>query len=117
MSTGHESFAEDSLRLIESSIFARIPFDDSSFTEVHEVVAYEDSGNDAYQSFLTRKSIDSLDVRVTDHAGRSLATINPTQAADGQLGWRAVFRWDLFYDPRPPVAAQSRIKFEKPPVP
>ena len=107
MSTGHESHTEDSLRLIESSLFARIKFDDSTFTEVHEVVSYEDSGNDAYQSILTRKSIDTLDVRVTDHAGRSLATLNPQQAADGMLAWRAVFRWDLFYGPRASVKPLS----------
>ena len=73
MSTGFESHATDSLRLIESSIFARIPFDDSSFTETHEVVSFEDSGGDMYQSFLSRNSIDTLDIRVTDARGRSLS--------------------------------------------
>ena len=55
MSTGHEAHAQDDFRLIESSLFARIPFDRSTFTEVHEVVQYVDAGNDMFQSFPLRK--------------------------------------------------------------
>ena len=40
MSTGHEAHIVDSLRLVESSLFARIPFDDSTFSEVHEVIQF-----------------------------------------------------------------------------
>ena len=57
MSTGHEVHAQDDFRLIESSLFARIPFDRSTFTEVHEVVQYVDAGNDMFQSFPLRPSI------------------------------------------------------------
>ena len=39
MSTGHEVHAQDNFRLIESSLFARIAFDRSTFTEVQCVAA------------------------------------------------------------------------------
>lgn len=44
MSTGHARCMRRTItvRLIESSIFARIPFDLSTFTEVHETVQYVD---------------------------------------------------------------------------
>jgi hypothetical protein len=99
MSSGYESHTLDSLRLIESSIFARIAFDDSTFTEAHEVVSFQDSGGDMFQTFIQRPNIESLDIRVTDARGRSLAQLNPAQASDGLLGFRACFRWDLFRAP------------------
>ena len=114
MSTGHESHAQESLRLIESSLFARIPFDDSTFTEAHEVVSYEDSGGDAFQTFLTRKTLETLDVRITDARGRSLATLDPTQADNGMMGFRMCLRWDLFVGQETPQPVMS-MKFEKPP--
>ena len=109
MSTGFESHASESLRLIESSLFARIPFDDSTFTEAHEVVSYEDSGGDMYQSFLQRKSIDTLDIRVTDARGRSLAQLDPTQGAAGLMGFRMCLRWDLFVPPPPPTPPPKKV--------
>lgn len=115
MTTGHESHAAESLRLIESSLFARIPFDDSSFTEAHEVVSFEDSGGDAFQSFLTRKTLETLDIRVTDARGRSLATLDPTQADEGLMAFRMVLRWDLFVPPPTPQPLQG-LKIEKPPT-
>ena len=115
MTTGHESHAQESLRLIESSLFARIPFDDSTFTEAHEVVSYEDRGGDAFQSFLTRKTLETLDIRVTDARGRSLATLDPTQADEGLMAFRMVLRWDLFVAPQAAPAPRS-LKLEKPPT-
>ena len=115
MSTGFESHAQDSLRLIESSIFARIPFDDSSFTETHEVVSFEDSGGDMYQSFLTRKHVDTLDIRVTDARGRSLAQLDPTQADNGLMAYRLCLRWDLFVPPPTPQPPHG-LRFERPPT-
>jgi len=115
MSTGHESHAQDSLRLIESSLFARIPFDRSSFDEVHEVVSFEDNGGDSYQSFLSRKTIDTLDIRVTDARGRSLASLDPTQADEGLMAFRLCLRWDLFAPPPMPTP-RSEVVHEKPPM-
>jgi hypothetical protein len=102
MSTGHESHIEDSFRLVESSIFARIPFARSAFDEVHEVVQFEDNGGDAFQSILTRKSLENLDIRVTDAKGRSLASVDPTQSDLGLMAFKMAIRFDLFIPPEPP---------------
>ena len=80
----------------ESSIFARIPFDDSTFSEMHEVVQYSDAGGDMFQSMLTRKQLENLDLRVTDARGRSLATAGKDQADEGLMAFHACLRWDLF---------------------
>ena len=116
MSTGFESHAQDSLRLIESSIFARIPFDDSSWTESHEVVQFEDNGGDTFQSYLMRKSLDTLSLRVTDARGRSLAQLDPTQADNGLMAYRMCLRWDLFPAPAPPHETRHALVFEHPPT-
>ena len=76
---------QDDPRLIESSLFARIPFDRSTFTEVHEVVQYVDGGNDMFQSFPLRKNMEQLEMRVCDAKGRSLAQLDPTQADHGLM--------------------------------
>ena len=115
MSTGFESHAQDSLRLIESSIFARIPFDDSSWTESHEVIQFEDNGGDAYQSFLTRKSLDTLSLKITDARGRSLAHLDPTQADNGLMAYRMALRWDLFPG-KPTPKLKHPLAFEHPPT-
>ena len=99
MSTGHEAHAQDDFRLIESSLFARIPFDRSTFTEVHEVVQYVDAGNDMFQSFPLRKNLEQLELRICDAKGRSLAQLDPFQADNGLMAWKAVLRFDLFKPP------------------
>ena len=115
MSTGFESHAQDSLRLIESSIFARIPFDDTTWTESHEVVQFEDNGGDMFQSFLSRKSIDTLSLKITDARGRSLAHLDPTQADNGLMAYRMCLRWDLFPGPPTPQPRHA-LAFEHPPT-
>jgi len=116
MSTGHEVHIADSLRLVESSLFARIPFDDSSFTEVHEVIQFEDSGGDMFQSMLNRKNLQNLDIRVTDARGRSLANMDPTQADEGLMAFKMCLRWDLFVTPTPPEPSHgTRVQFAHPP--
>ena len=99
MSTGHEAHVADDLRLIESSLFARIPFDRSTFTEVHEVVQFSDVGNDMFQSFPLRKNMEQLEMRVCDAKGRSLAQLDPAQADNGLMAWKAVLRYDVFTTP------------------
>ena len=99
MSTGHEVHAQDDFRLIESSLFARIPFDRSTFTEVHEVVQYVDAGNDMFQSFPMRKNLEQLELRICDAKGRSLAQLDPFQADNGLMAWKAVLRFDVFKSP------------------
>jgi hypothetical protein len=94
-STGHNTNVEDSNRVVESSIFARIPFSRSSFDEVHEVVEYQDT-NDVFQTFLVRKSLENISLKVTDARGRSLAQLDPTQADNGLMAFRLCLRWDLF---------------------
>jgi hypothetical protein len=97
MSTGFESHTNESLRIIESSLFARIPFQDSAFSEAHETISYEDSGGDTFQTVI--QHLETLDIRVTDARGRSLAQISPTQAESGLLSFKMVLRWDLFRAP------------------
>ena len=116
MSTGHEVHISDSLRLVESSLFARIPFDDSSFTEAHEVIQFVDSGGDMFQSMLSRKNLENLDIRVTDARGRSLANMDPSQADEGLMAFKMCLRWDLFISPAPPEPSHgTKYKFEHPP--
>ena len=101
MSTGHEVHIANSDRIVESSLFARIPFDSSTFNETHEVIQFEDSGGDAFQSMLTRKSLDNLDIRITDAKGRSLANVDPTQSDLGLLAYKMAIRFDIFIPPQP----------------
>lgn len=80
----------------ESNLFARIPFDSSSYTEQHEFVLYEDNGNDCFQSFPTRRNLEHLELQITDAHGRLLSENYPEQTEDDMLTFRCVIRFDLF---------------------
>lgn len=112
MSTAFDFNAQDSIRLIESSIFARIPVDTANFTALHEVISYEDNGNDCFQSFLMRKNLDSIDVRITDSRGRSLGQFDEDQAGDSVMVYRMALRWDYFQGPAIPSVASKPVLTE-----
>ena len=101
MSTNLESHIAESQQIVESSIFARIPFSNATFDETHEVIQFEDTGGDAFQSMLTRKSLDNLDIRITDGKGRSLANVDPSQSELGLLSYKMALRFDIFIPPQP----------------
>ena len=103
MSTGHEVHMQDHLRLAESSLFARIPYEDAFYTDERETIQYEDNGGDMYQSYMTRKTLQTIELRVTDARGRSLANLDKKQADDGLMAFRMCLRWDLHASPSPPV--------------
>lgn len=92
----------DDDRINETDIFARIPFDRSSFDEVHEVIEYV-TDSDQFQVFPLRKHINELEIRITDAKGRSLAEAAPYQATNGLMGFQMVLRFDLF---KPPAVQQ-----------
>lgn len=120
-STGFSQYASDSLRVMESSIFARVAFNESFFSENIEVVRFEDNGGDQFQSFLSRKNLDFLSIRVTDARGRCLSARNPQQAADGLMTYRLGLRWDLFKAPpsdkyNPGMGFDKPLHLGKPPV-
>ena len=89
-------------RLVESSLFARIPIELATFDRAHETVQFEDSGGDLYQTFLAQKSLDNFEIRVTDAKGRPLAEAHPLQSDLGLMQFTAVLRYDLFIAPTRP---------------
>lgn len=109
MTTSLDAGLVDNMRLVESSIFARIPFPDSTFDENHEMIEYFDAGGDAFQSMLTRKSLENLELRVTDSKGRSLASANPQQSDLGLLGFTMSLRFDIFVPNQPKEAGHGVV--------
>jgi len=63
------------------------------------VVQYVDAGNDMFQCFPMRKNLEQLELRICDAKGRSLAQLDPFQADNGLMAWKAVLRFDLFKSP------------------
>ena len=71
-----------------------------------------------FQSFPLRKNFEQLEMRICDSKGRSLAQLDPAQADDGLMGWKAVVRFDLFKPPptRPiPGAPADKVVTRFPP--
>ena len=66
---------------------------------LYEVVQYVDAGNDMFQSFPLRKNLEQLELRICDAKSRSLAQLDPFQADNGLMAWKAVLRFDLFKPP------------------
>ena len=100
-STQFDKNVVDDDRVNETDIFARIPFDRSSFDEVHEVIEYV-TDSDEFQVFPLRKHLTELEIRITDAKGRSLAETDPDQVANGLMAYQMVMRYDLFKPPAVP---------------
>ena len=90
-STGHERFLPNGNQIIESQIFARIPVDDPISTNP---IIFRDNGNEMFQLNPHQKSIDSLDLWLTDEFGRSLSEVSPSQYEDGMLNYTVTLRFE-----------------------
>jgi hypothetical protein len=89
-STGHERFLPNGNQVIESQIFARIPVDDPASTNP---IIFQDNGNEMFQINPHSKSLDSLDLWLTDEFGRSLSEVSPSQYEDGMLNYTVSLRF------------------------
>ena len=90
-STGHERFLPNSNQVVESQIFARLPVTDP--VDQNPIV-FQDNGNDMFQIAPQQKSLDSLDLWLTDEFGRSLAEVSPSQYEDGMLNYTVTLRFE-----------------------
>ena len=104
---GHERYLPDQNGLTETQIFARIPLTRACFDPIFEFVTYEDA-NDLFQLNLQQKTIDSLELYVTDDKGRLLAEVDPQQADLGLLSFKCVLRWDHLVAPPPPAFVPTK---------
>ena len=112
-STGFESHVVNTHndRVVESSMFARIALQSlHKEGEFYETITFEDNGGDAFQSMITRKSLENIEIRVTDAKGRSLANIDPTQSDLGLLAYNLVLRFDIFI-PREPKEPSHGVSY------
>ena len=89
-STGHERFLPNGNQVIESQIFARIPVGDPVSTDP---IIYQDNGNEMFQLNPNSKSLDSLDLWLTDEFGRSLSEVSHSQYEDGMLNYTVTLRF------------------------
>ena len=90
-STGHERFLPNGNQIIESQIFARLPVGDPLDPDP---IIYQDNGNDMFQINPYQKSLDSLDLWLTDEFGRSLSEVSPSQYQDGMLNYTVTLRFE-----------------------
>ena len=62
---------------------------------------------------LQQKSLDSLELYVTDDKGRLLAEVDPRQADLGLMSFKCVLRWDHITQPVPhpfvPLSKTPRV--------
>ena len=83
-------------RILESNLFARIPFSSSSYDQEHEFILYEDNGNDAFSATPIRKHLEQLQLELTDAHGRLIDEVHNGQSEAGLLSFRCVLRFDVF---------------------
>ena len=104
-STGFDRNARDDSRLIETSLFARIPISTSFANDEHESIEYLDVGNDQFQAFPLRKNLAELELKIVDAKGRLLTELDADQASHGLMNFQAVLRIDIF---KPPVRTENK---------
>jgi hypothetical protein len=81
--------------VIESQIFARIPIIDPISTDP---IIFQDNGNEMFQMNPHSKSLDSLDLWLTDEFGRSLSEVSPMQYEDGMLNYTVTLKFSHMVD-------------------
>ena len=97
---GHERFLPDRNGVTDTQIFARIPLERASYDEFFPFVTFEDTNN-LFQLNLQQKSLDSLELYVTDDKGRLLSEVDPRQADLGLMSFKVVLKWEHLTSPPP----------------
>jgi len=104
---GHERYLPDSNSLTETQIFARIPLTSTCYQPITPFITYEDQ-NALFELHLQQKSLDSIELYVTDDKGRLLAEVAPDQAELGLMSFKCVLKWECVSPaPHMPFAAQK----------
>jgi hypothetical protein len=103
---GHERYLPDRNGVTDTQIFARIPLERASYDEFFPFVTFEDT-NDLFVLNLQQKSLDSLELHVTDDKGRLLAEVDPRQADLGLMSFKVVLKWEHLTSPPPPPFAPN----------
>lgn len=99
-SVGHERYLPLGNQVIESQIWARIPVADPLDTKP---IIFDDNGNDMFQLSPNQRSLDSLDLWITDEFGRSLAEVSPGQYADGMLNFTLTIKFEHITPAKTPL--------------
>eukprot|EP00966_Prymnesium_polylepis_P121217 2801773-Prymnesium_polylepis.1 len=94
-SVGHERFMPNGNQVIESQIFARIPVNDPASTDP---IIFQDNGNEMFQMNPQLKSVDSMDLWLTDEFGRSLSEVSTMQYEDGMLNYTVTLKFSHIMD-------------------
>ena len=91
----HEKDVNQRHNLVETNVLCRIPLSKESFGGTHEFIHFTDQGNDVYSIHLDRRSMDSLDLTLTDPQGRPLSDyeVYPGQGAAGLMSFKCVLKW------------------------
>ena len=101
-SPGLDFKSADQAQMQHSSIFAMIPIDsnDEELTSAHDIVSFNDC-NDMYQVWIPQKSVEHLQLYVTDKRNRRLTEFDTGQVEDGLMNFNLVLRWDKFIGVKP----------------
>ena len=99
-STGHERFLPNSNQAISSQIFARIPIHDPT---LDTPIIFQDNGSDMFRIQPGMKSLESLEMFLTDEYGNTIPEISPNQVADGLLSFTVTLRFDVLTPAKSPV--------------
>ena len=91
-SVGHERFLPNGNMVIESQIWARIPIEKQGTTDP---IVYQDTGAEMFVLNPQQRSLDSVELFLTDEFGRSLSEVSSGQVADGMLNFTCTIRWDI----------------------
>ena len=94
---GYERWLPDQNGVTPTDILARIPLINAVFDDQMEFLIYDDTNNN-YFVLLERSSLDSIEFRVTDSAGRPISETGDDQSRVGMLPFKIVLRWDVIVD-------------------
>ena len=112
-SSSYDPNNSENNKILESNLFARIMIPSSTYDEEHELIQWEDPGNDLFSVTLGRKNLESLSIQITDAYSNLLSEVHPGQSEDGLLSFRCVLRWDLFKGKEPEVPISHIVKHDQ----
>ena len=108
-SPGLDIKSKDQAQMQHSDIFAQIPIESGNeeLENSHEIVTYHDC-NDTFQIWIPQKSVEHLQLYVTDKRNRRLTEFDRGQTEDGLMNFNVILRWDKFIGQKPEESVIER---------
>jgi hypothetical protein len=90
-----KNISNNSYGLVPSNIFARIPLPTAIYDDSVQIITYTEQGNGSFSVLVDARTLQLLDLSITDDKGRPLTQVGSNQASSGNLSCKITVKWEV----------------------